>query len=100
MFKKYIFELVVVFFVRQVAKYLESFEFELYRKDVELRIRDLIPGTAFDEIGVSFFNTLMDGLVFLITNAELSGVIEAIKNNDLMLAMELVKTSLKNYIGV
>jgi len=99
MFKKYILEIVVVFFIRQLARYTEGLDFELFRKDLEERMRKVIPGECLDEIGVQFMNTILDGLVYLISNAELSGVVEALKNKDFALAIELVKNSLQQYIG-
>ena len=99
MFQKYIFEIVCVFFMRQLTKYLESFEYELFKQDLENRIRDIIPGTAFDEAGVKFMNTILEGVEFIITNAEVTGIIEAIKNKDLSLALSLIKDSLKRYMG-
>lgn len=98
MFKKLIFEIAVTFIIRQIIKYSESIDFELVREDLRELVRKTVPYTAFDDEAVAFVDTIIDGILFLVQNLEIAGVLEALKNNDIPAAMQILKDLLKRYL--
>lgn len=100
MFQKLIFEMALSFIIRQLVKYADSIDFDIVREDLRELVRKIIPGTLFDENAVQFVDTIIDGMVYLLTNLELGGVLEAIKSKDLKLALSLLRDLLKRYMGI
>ncbi|HAT75761.1 MAG TPA: hypothetical protein DCS19_02695 [Flavobacterium sp.] len=100
MFQKLIFEVVLSFLIRQIIKYGDSIDFAIIREDVRELVRKIVPGNIFDETAVQFVDTMIDGIVYLFENLEITGVLEAIKNKDLNLALSILRDLLKRYLGV
>jgi len=100
MFQKLIFEVVLSFLIRQIVKYGNSIDFDIVREDVRELVRKIVPGTIFDETVVQFVDTMIDGIVYLFENLEITGVLEAIKNKDLNLALSILRDLLKRYLGI
>jgi len=100
MFQKLIFEVVLSFVIRQIAKYGDSVEWDLVREDIREYVRKIIPGDAFDETCVSLVDHILDGVEYLIENIEFSGVLEAIKSKDLKLAIQILRDLIKRYLGL
>ena len=100
MFQKLIFEVALSFIIKQVIKYSDSVDFSLVREDLRELIRKTIPGDAFDESCINLADTMIDGIVYLFENLEITGVLEAIKNKDLNLALSILRDLLKRYLGV
>ena len=89
---------VILFVVRQVSKYLESTDFDLIRKDLEIRLRDLIPGTFFDDFGIELMNAMID-FIKEIFDGENESIWEHIKSGDLKIAFDLILEIIKNRFG-
>jgi len=50
----------ITFAVRQLAKFGEQTDWDKVKADADTRIRDLVPGTFFDEFAVAFLNKVLD----------------------------------------
>lgn len=100
MFQKLIFDIAVSFILRQVAKYLESTDFEIIRQDLRELVRKTVIGDAFDDVAVEFIDRIIDCMVFIVTNAELAGIIQYIKDKNIEGALKLLKDLLERYLGI
>lgn len=50
----------ITFVIRQINKFGEATDWTKVKADADARIRDLVPGTFFDEFAVAFLNKVID----------------------------------------
>lgn len=75
------------FVVRQLGKYLESADFEKIRADLEIRLRDLIPGTMFDDAVISLMDIVIATIKKLMeAPMEAKNILEHLKSGDITYA--------------
>jgi hypothetical protein len=83
----WILKAIVAFVTRQVGKYLESVDFETVRKDLEIRLRDLVPGTILDDAAVEAMDFVIKAIKRFLANAmEAKNVLEHLRAGDINFA--------------
>lgn len=60
----------ITFAVRQLNKFGEQTDWNKVKADADARIRDLVPGTFFDEFAVAFLNKVFDLCVEMLKEPE------------------------------
>jgi len=86
----------VTFVVRQLAKFFESSNFDKIREDLEIRLRDLIPGEMFDDAAIKMMDVILDTIQkFLQEPMEAKNIFEHLKSGDVNYAIESLLTVVK-----
>lgn len=76
MWNKIVVNLVIAFIVRQVVKFGTSTDWSKVKADFDVRLRQLVPGTWFDDEAVCVANAVIDGAAAALSSpAELELVI-------------------------
>ncbi len=61
-FTKMIMNMVISFVLKQLMKFKDGIDFKKVTADIDAKVRDVVPGTWFDDEAVAFVHTIMGPL--------------------------------------
>lgn len=101
MIQRLVVSMVISFILRQVAKFKSDTDWRKIKADLDKRVRDLIPGTWFDDEAVLVCRTLVDmAQVVLSSEQELQRVLELVADSKWDAAFALLKQLILGQIKV
>lgn len=92
MLERWAISLAISFVMRQLAKFLESINWETVKVDLEKRIRDLVPGTWFDSEAVAAAMALVDAVAAVMSaQSEIEQILKHLADQKWQEAWEVLR---------
>jgi hypothetical protein len=90
---------VIHFAVRQLATFKKSIDWSKVKRDLEERVRALIPGKLFDDIAVSIANSALDSIQAVLGAGDrIEVVLKLLAEDKVSQAVEKVLSYLKEHL--
>lgn len=88
------------FILSQLAKFQEEFDWDLFKKNVDQKVVDVVPGTWFDATAVQFVNRVFDSLRRVLDqNDKIKELLQLLSEKKFGEAYDLIKSLFEEEVG-
>jgi hypothetical protein len=98
--QSWIISIVIQFVLRQLGKFTDKLDWVKVKRDLDERIRSLLPGTWFDDEAVSIVNAALESIKSILTARDkIKPILELLAHEKFGEAAKMLLDLLKSHLG-